>query len=87
MSEVHDDGEVSIVTYDVYMPDDFHEWDAEAQRVWLAGGLTQLQMLNYAADELGLDEEFDELGSMTNRDLARFLTALMESHLGGEASL
>lgn len=78
MSEADTGMEIDLVNYHLYLPDDFHEWSPEAKRAWLAGGLTQRQMLNYAADQLGLPIQFDSHGSATNRDLAEFIIELTE---------
>lgn len=73
----------SIMGYHLYLPEDFHTWHPSAKRVWLAGGLTQRQMLNYAIDQLGLDLDYSSHGSLTNRDLAQFVVAITEN--GGVA--
>lgn len=70
------------MSYQLYLPDDFHTWGPEAQRAWLTGGLTQRQMLNYATDQLGLDLECEGRGTLTNRDLAQFVVALTNEQWG-----
>jgi len=83
MSEADDSIEIPLVSYHLYLPDDFHEWGPEAKRAWLAGGLTQRQMLNYASDQLGLTIQFESHGTATNRDLAEFIIELTENPAGG----
>lgn len=74
--------QTEFMSYELYLPDDFHTWGPEAQRAWLAGGLTQRQMLNYATDQLGLSLEYDGRGTLTNRDLAEFVVALTRTRWG-----
>jgi hypothetical protein len=60
------------------LPGDFHEWGEGAQAHWIQQGpLTQREMLRWAADELGLDVDIDGDGSLTNRDLGRFVAAVV----------
>lgn len=60
------------------IPEDFSTWTPEAQRAWLTGGMTQREMLNFAADELGIGEEFSGFGGLTNRELAVFVVATLQ---------
>ncbi len=60
------------------LPEEFRRWSSSAQRAWLSGGLTQRQMLEFAIDELGLTVDMGSDGSLTNRDLARFIVAITE---------
>lgn len=83
MSEADDTVEIPLVSYHLFLPDDFHEWGPEAKRAWLAGGLTQRQMLNYASDQLGLSIQFESHGTATNRDLAEFVIELTENQRRG----
>lgn len=68
------------------LPEGFEAWPPAAQRSWLAGGLTQLEMLQYASLRLGLGLNFDTAGSLTSRDLALFVTRTMETFHVGDAN-
>lgn len=82
MSEVLRDGVGFEPMADGGVPEDFHRWSAQARRAWLAGGMTQRQMLNYSAKELGLSVHFDGAGALSNRELAEFIVELTEPMVG-----
>jgi len=67
----------------VDLPEDFEQWPASAKRVYVSESLTQREQLRLAAEAMELDVEIGATGSLTNRDLGRFIAELVCAEVGG----